>query len=240
MHHLGCLDGSVCCLPLPSSLVSAIFIFPSSFLILSTWHPSQETLTCHLGCCCGSAHCFSSTLMVHLTHVTDFHGPALLHFWWQCSVCLSRWSMWSPSFCHQTCSFLCWQPVECYLIPPLCCHPLITLSHSPPAAFVESQWGELCLDASGTSTHIAGLLSEWPVLLPPGGWLLVLTVCRQSILTWHLQDGQLEKRKVGQGRSGEPIVCWVLAMVWLSACRYQGEWLCCLSICCYCILTCCH
>ncbi len=89
--HLGCLDGSVCCLPLPSYLVSTIFIFPSSFLILSALHPLQETLTRHLGCCCGSACCFSSALMVHLTHVADFCGPASLCFWWQHSVCCSRW-----------------------------------------------------------------------------------------------------------------------------------------------------
>ncbi len=40
------------------------------------------------------------------------------------------------------------------------------LSHPPLAAFAESQWGEPHSDASGTSACIAGLLSEWLVLLP--------------------------------------------------------------------------
>jgi len=75
--------------------------------------------------------------------------------------------MRSPSFFRcQTRSFLRWQPVERYLIPPLRRHPLTTLSHPPPAAFAESQWGEPRLDASGTGARIAGSLSEWPVLLP--------------------------------------------------------------------------
>ncbi len=60
-------------------------------------------------------------------------------------------------------------------------------------------------------THCRSL-SEWPVLLPPGGQPLVLAICRWSILTWHLQDGWLEKRKAGQGGSGKPIICQVLAV----------------------------
>ncbi len=42
----------------------------------------------------------------------------------------------------------------------------MTLSHPPPTAIVESQWGELCSDASGTSTCVAGSISKWLVLLP--------------------------------------------------------------------------
>src|SRR6266702_3221450 len=48
----------------------------------------------------------------------------------------------------------------------LCHRPLMTLSHPPPTAIVESQWGEPCLDAFGTSMRVAGLLSKWSALLP--------------------------------------------------------------------------
>src|SRR6266571_4126268 len=90
--------------------------------------------------------------------------------------------MRSPSFFRrQTCSFLRWRPVERYLIPPLRRRPLTTLSHPPPTAFTESQWGEPCSDASGTGTHIAGLLSKWLVLLPLVG------ICKYSpsLRDWH-------------------------------------------------------
>ncbi len=55
--------------------------------------------------------------------------------------------------------------------------PLTTIGCPSPTAIAESQWGELHLDASGTRVCIAGLLSQWLVLLPPSGQPLVLTVC---------------------------------------------------------------
>src|SRR6266571_4876535 len=44
--------------------------------------------------------------------------------------------------------------------------PLTTLSRPPPTAVAELQWGEPCLDASGTSACVAGSLSKWLALLP--------------------------------------------------------------------------
>ncbi|KAH9020360.1 hypothetical protein EDB85DRAFT_1896229 [Lactarius pseudohatsudake] len=47
----------------------------------------------------------------------------------------------------------------------------MTLGRPPPTVVTESQWGEPRSDASGTSVHVAGSISLWPVLLPiMSGW----------------------------------------------------------------------
>ena len=84
--------------------------------------------------------------------------------------------------------------------------PLTTLSHPPPAAFAESQWVEPRSDASGTSTHVAGSLSEWLVLLPLVGICKYLPLLRD----WHHWESttlqQLPLYGVGKRSKSEPCI----------------------------------
>ncbi|KAH8993775.1 hypothetical protein EDB92DRAFT_1815433 [Lactarius akahatsu] len=77
----------------------------------------------------------------------------------------------------------------------LCYHPLMTLGHPPPTAVVESQRGELRLDAFGTGAHIAGLISLWPVLLL---WATVSTRHLVMVNPDLAPSVGLEKRKAGR------------------------------------------
>jgi hypothetical protein len=72
---------------------------------------------------------------------------------------------------------------------------------------MELQWGELCQEPFGTYACVAGSYCNLSVASPaaPCRQPLILTICGQSILTWH-HCGCLvgaEEHRAGQERQEE-------------------------------------